>query len=375
MKARTVSTRLREEAAFDEAVADVEDVEEDMTEERLLDKEVQTEANGQEVDSLRQELNQAYSAIRTLEEKIKSCMPFTEAAMQTSSDSFVQHYTGLPNFKVLKAVFNLACPEEEHATKLTQFQEFVLTLMKLRLNSSSQDLAYRFNVSFPTVSRILLKWLTVLDVASKPLILWPDRESLRKTMPESFSASFGNKVAVVIDCFECFIERPSSLLARACTWSQYKHHNTVKFLIGIAPQGVISYISDAWGGRVSDKYLTEHCGILRKLLPGDIVLADRGFDIADSVGAMQATLHIPAFTRGKNQLSAVEVEETRSLANVRIHIERVIGLVRQKFSILQDALPISYVIKRANEPCPLIDRIVRVCCALCNVCDSVVPFN
>ena len=30
----------------------------------------------------------------------------------------------------------------------------------------------------------------------------------------------------------------------------------------------MSYISDAWGGRVSDKYLTEHCGILAKLLPG-----------------------------------------------------------------------------------------------------------
>ena len=42
--------------------------------------------------------------------------------------------------------------------------------------------------------------------------------------------------------------------------------------------------------------------ILQKLLPGDIVLADRGFDIADSVGYYQARLHIPAFTRGKKKL-------------------------------------------------------------------------
>lgn len=83
------------------------------------------------------------------------------------------------------------------------------------------------------------------------------------------------------------------------TWSNYKHHNTLKCLIGITPQGSISFISRAWGGRVSDKYLTEHCNILRKLLPGDIVLADRGFDIADSVALQQAKLHIPAFTRGK----------------------------------------------------------------------------
>ena len=56
------------------------------------------------------------------------------------------------------------------------------------------------------------------------------------------------------------------------TWSNYKHHNTVKFLIGVTPQGVISFISKAWGGRVSGKYLTENAGLLRRLLPGDISL-------------------------------------------------------------------------------------------------------
>ena len=44
---------------------------------------------------------------------------------------------------------------------------------------------------------------------------------------------------------------------------------------------------------------------------------------------MQAKLHIPAFTKGKSQLSAMEVTETRTIANVRIHVERVIGNVRQ----------------------------------------------
>jgi len=83
----------------------------------------------------------------------------------------------------------------------------------------------------------------------RPLIMWPERENLRKTTPECFRAEFGDKVAVIIDCFEVFIERPSNLLARSCTWSNYKHHNTVKFLIGITPQGVVSFISDAWGGR------------------------------------------------------------------------------------------------------------------------------
>jgi len=161
----------------------------------------------------------------------------------------------------------------------------------------------------------------------------------------------------------------------ASTWSNYKHHNTVKVLLGITPQGVICFVSEWWGGRVSNVHLTEHCGILKKLLPGDAVLADRGFDIADSVGAMQAMLHIPAFTRNKGQLSALEVEETRKIANVQIHVERVIGSVKQKFKILQSTIPIQYVTKQKDRNTPLIDRIVRVCCELTNVCDSVVPLD
>ena len=59
-----------------------------------------------------------------------------------------------------------------------------------------------------------------------------------------------------------------------------------------------------------------------------------------AVGMVQARLHLPAFTKGKDQLSALEVEETLEIAKVRIHVERVIGAVKQKFSILQSTLPI-----------------------------------
>ena len=236
-------------------------------------------------------------------------------------------------------------------------------------------LAYRFGVSLSTVSRIFLKWLKQMDLRLSNLILWPDREALRKTMPACFQASFGMKVAIIIDCFEIFIYRPFNLQAQASTWSNYKHNNTVKVLIGITPQEVVSFVSKCWGGRVSDKYLTDHCGILGKLLPGDVVLADRRFDIAESVGLMQASLHIPAFTRGKQQLSAIEIEDTRQFANVRIHVEWVIGCVKQKYSILRSTVPIDFVTKRANEEVPILDHIVHVCCTLNNLCDSVVPFK
>ena len=61
------------------------------------------------------------------------------------------------------------------------------------------------------------------------LIQWPEREELRKTMLLVFRQNFGLGVAVIIDCFELFTDRPSSSIARAMTWSNYKHHNTVKY--------------------------------------------------------------------------------------------------------------------------------------------------
>lgn len=115
----------------------------------------------------------------------------------------------------------------------------------------------------------------------------------------------------------------------------------MKVLLGITPQGVASFVSDTRGGRVSNKHLTDNCGILKKLLPGNIALADWGFNIEESVGQLQARLRIPAFTKGKAQLSALEVENTCTIANVWIHIEYVIECVRQKYSILQGTLPLS----------------------------------
>ena len=51
----------------------------------------------------------------------------------------------------------------------TPFQQFLLTLMQLRLNLSGQDLAYR-----STVSRTFTYVIEVMCVRLKPFIFWPN---------------------------------------------------------------------------------------------------------------------------------------------------------------------------------------------------------
>ena len=85
-------------------------------------------------------------------------------------------------------------------------------------------------------------------------------------------------------------------------------------------------------------------------------------------------MKIPAFTKGKSQLSAIEVEETRKVASVRIHVERVIGLVRRKYQILQSrAMPIEHMAVKEGDALAVIDKIAVIYCALSNLSESVVP--
>lgn len=338
--------------------------------------ECQTYVTVESLEARKKEL--AEKRLELLELRAKVSLTGLSKEEFAKSEAKTKFYTGLPNFLVLSQVFNLCEPwiSQTNRSALTKFEQLILALMRLKLNLSLQDLAYRFGISTATASRVFNKLISILHLRLQFLIEWPEREILRATMPMDFRNSFGNQIAVIIDCFEVFVERPSNLLARAQSWSSYKHHNTVKFLIGIAPQGYITFISDAWGGRVSDKHLTEKSKILENLLPGDVVLADRGFNIEESVGLYCASLKIPAFTKGKSQLSPFEVEETRKIAHVRIHVERVIGLVRRKFQVLQSrALPIEFLHTQPGEQHSLIDKIGVVCCALTNLSQSVVPLE
>ena len=83
-------------------------------------------------------------------------------------------------------------------------------------------------------------------------------------------------------------------------------------------------------------------GFLKKLNFGDLVLADRGFKLHDEIASAGAVLKIPCFAKGKSKLSQCEVDSSRQLPNLTIHVERVIGRLK-KFRYLQTTVPIQQV--------------------------------
>jgi len=235
--------------------------------------------------------------------------------------------------------------------------EFVLTLMKLRLALTNEFLRDLYNISAGTCSSILNTWIKFLSRELSCLVFWPPKEQIRSYMPPSLRKKYPN-LRCTIDCSETFIERPRDLKLQACTWSDYKHHNTLKYLVAIAPDGLISFISTAWGGRTTDRYIVQKSGFLDLIEPYDVILADRGFTIREDLLFRNATLEIPPPSAGLAQMPRDSVLKTKRVANARIHVERAINRIKC-FKILSSIVPLSLV--------PLFDDILQVCSCLSNL--------
>lgn len=109
-------------------------------------------------------------------------------------------------------------------------------------------------------------------------------------------------------------------------------------------------------------------------------MADRGGStVTESVSLKQATLVILAFTKGKSELEPINMEKTRSIVSIHIHVKRVIGLLRRKYTNLEGTQPTDFLAFNPHGPphaeVPMIDRILRVCSALVNVYPTIVPFD
>uniref|UniRef100_A0A3P8P448 DDE Tnp4 domain-containing protein n=1 Tax=Astatotilapia calliptera TaxID=8154 RepID=A0A3P8P448_ASTCA len=207
---------------------------------------------------------------------------------------------------------------------LQPIDEFFLFLVFLSVGLKERDLAHRFNIHQSTVSRIIATWTNFLATALGSQCIWLTREEVQAYLPEEFK-DFSD-TQMILDCTELRCQTPSSPLLQSEMYSSYKSHCTMKALVGIAPHGPVTFISNLYAGSVSDKELFKQSGIAEKLTEDMAVMVDKGFLITD---CCKCKVYCPPFLSKQKQMPAYQVKETQAIARLRVHVERVIRRIKQ----------------------------------------------
>ena len=133
---------------------------------------------------------------RSLQTTLKKHFRFEDIA---HNDHVVRCYTGFSSYQVLLAFFSFLGPAVNHLQywgtkkgtcsrqkKLDPLNCLFLTLIKLCLNLTEQDLAFRFAISTTTVSRYFITWISFLYNHLKEIDWCPSSEQVFDTLPHAF---------------------------------------------------------------------------------------------------------------------------------------------------------------------------------------------
>ncbi|CAN7976969.1 unnamed protein product [Ixodes persulcatus] len=265
-------------------------------------------------------------------------------------------YTGLPSYQHFAAltafldpgdggcnVLQTECVGGAGASsgrkrKLTLENELFLVLVRLRLGLFEHDLAHRFCIAQSTVSRICSSWINFMYLKLSTLPLWAPRKAIDATMPGVFIEKYPT-TRVILDASEVKCEVPSSLSLQSSSYSAYKSANPFKGLIGIAPNGLVTFVSELFTGSISDRQCVIRSGFLGLSFDqDDAVMADKGFVVGDLLEKKGVKLNIPPFLH-RREFSEEEVKETKEIASLRIHVERRIRRIKS-FHIFDRIIPL-----------------------------------
>lgn len=284
----------------------------------------------QQVEKVNQELRNRIVSLETIK----------------TDDDECAFWTGMPNFEMFMAVFNWLQYKAKLVTywrghkqtkekvtaaerKLSLDEEFLLVMVRLKVGLMVFDLAKRFGVSTGTVSSICTTWVNLMYVELREWFELPDPHVLKDQKSEAFK-NFPT-THMVIDCTEIFCETPEDLKEKKHMYSDYKHHQTFKFLIGMSTHPAIVYVSRMYGGRASDMLITSEASdfIEASRLAGGKVMADRGFTGTYKMTPLGVDFVTPVFKGiDRCQLTAKEVEQSAECSNARIHVERIIQRIK-----------------------------------------------
>ena len=255
----------------------------------------------EEVAALQQQCEALKADLATAQARLNTAR-FGVSAVE-GNDEKCLFYTGLIWHTFLTLYDTLAESSPGKGVPIVSYiDQLFFTLVKLKHNPKFEYLADQAGIAESTMVDHFWKWIDIINVKLDWWVGWPDWKYIFRTTPPHFKALYP-RLTSIIDCFEIFVEAPSHFKARAQLWSNYKKHTTVKFLISCSPLGAVTFLSAAWGGRASDIEIVKRSGFLTspEHLPGDQILADRGFTLKDEFAAVAGVeLITPAFIKGEH---------------------------------------------------------------------------
>ena len=177
-------------------------------------------------------------------------------------DANIKAYTGIEKsiFTVMVETvdqFSLNYWSGKPVKSITPEDQLLIFLIRLRLDLPYFDIAKRYSVSQTTIQNSVMTYLhTIHEIffigAMKEL---PSQEKNKCAMPIAFESI--TNCRIIIDCTEVRIASPRSDLAASSTFSNYKHFLSAKYLLGVAPNGAITFVSDGFPGSTSEKSVTK----------------------------------------------------------------------------------------------------------------------
>ncbi|TRY56542.1 hypothetical protein DNTS_022798 [Danionella cerebrum] len=236
--------------------------------------------------------------------------------------------------------------------QLQPIDEFFLFLIYLSVGLKERDLGHRFHVHPSTVSRIISTWTNYLYCLLGSVCVWLSPAEIKANLPEEFSEFPDTQV--ILDCTELRCQTPSSPLLQSEVYSNYKSHCTMKCLIGIAPHGAVTFVSQLYAGSMSDKEIFKQSGIAKHLTENMAVMVDKGFLISDCV---KCKVYCPPFLSKAKQMPAHQVKETQAIARLRVHVERAIRRIKQN-KLFDSVITLSHTVN--------ISQLFTVACLLSN---------
>ncbi len=206
-------------------------------------------------------------------------------------------------------------------------EQFLLTVIWLRLYPMHEVLGFLFGVTHPTVGRIIKRVLPLLAAAGRDTMRLPDPGKKHRRTLDALLAHTP-ELAVIIDTFEQAVQRPHDRREADTYYSGKKKQHTHKTQVAVDERtGHIVDVSATVRGPTADLTLLKASGLLERLPPdvgslGDLAYVGIAGLHPQSLGATPRRK-----PRGKPR-PPEDIAYNRAFARRRIVVEHSIGRLR-----------------------------------------------